>query len=270
MSGNNFRFKRFTIEQDGCAMKVGTDGVLLGAWCRVRPQDKLMLDIGTGSGVIALQLAQRTEATGARIEAVETDAASADCASRNFAASAWGSRLKIHEMSAQKFAETSACGILPTSSYSARPSATVDVQSVGSRQIGARFDHIVSNPPYFIDSLASPDPQRNNARHTDSLSYNELIVACDKLLKPDGLISLILPTVEAEKMSDIAAAHGFGISRRTEVWSTPKSGPKRILLEFSRNNTTEPELSSLVIQGSETGSFSEEYRVLTRNFYLYL
>ncbi len=248
MSRSNFQFKRFTIDQADCAMKVGTDGVLLGAWCRVEPTDEAVLDIGTGTGVIALQLAQRTENFDTLIEAVEIDPAACGQAQRNFDASEWGGasgRIKLHTIPVQELAEKD----LP------------------------RFDHIVSNPPYFADSLTSPDPSRTTARHTATLSYEDLVSACDRLLKPDGRISLVLPAgVETEKMIAVAASRGFIARRRTEVHSTRKSGPKRTLLEFSRRKNEKepaPETASLTIEGAETGTFSEEYRTLTRDFYLY-
>ena len=234
-------------------MKVGTDGVLLGAWCRVIPrQDKAILDIGTGTGVIALQLAQRTEGSNTRIEAVETDPAACGAARRNFEASEWSERLVMHPpMTVQEFARVAARGAVAHE----------------------KFDHIVSNPPYFVDSLSSPDPARSTARHTSSLPYEDFISVCDKLLDPHGRVSLILPAgSETSKMITVAGAVGFVVSRRTEVHSTQKSGPKRTLLEFSRHDATvdsDAGSTSLVIQNAGPGTFSEEYRSLTRDFYLY-
>lgn len=222
-------------------MKVGTDGVLLGAWCRILPEDNHLLDIGTGTGVIALQLAQRTELLKSTVDAVEIDGTSCVRAQENFNRSEWSARLRLHCSSVQEFAAAT-----PPGSY----------------------DHIVSNPPYFVDSLASPDAARTQARHTSSLSHGELIAACDRLLTHDGRISLILPATEAENTLLIAGDAGFHISRRTEVWSTPRSGVKRLLLELSRHETP-PELSSLVIEDAGPGSFSDDYRALTRDFYLY-
>ena len=247
-SSNTFNFKRFSIDQQGCAMKVGTDGVLLGAWCRIEPgHDKAILDIGTGTGVIALQLAQRTENADTKIEAIEIDPAACEAAARNFAASEWADRLTLHRMSIQEF------------------SLAISAAET--------FDHIVSNPPYFFDSLTSPDTSRNLARHTQSLNYDDLMKCCSGLLKPAGRISLIVPAgVETEKMIEAAQARDFAVSRLTEVHSTPKSGPKRTLVEFIRRNHThggpvEPDV--LVIEGAEQGTFSPEYRALTRDFYLY-
>jgi tRNA1Val (adenine37-N6)-methyltransferase len=241
MSRSEFRFKRFAIEQEGCAMKVGTDGVLLGAWCRVHPQDKLILDIGTGTGLIALQLAQRTEHTETTIDAVEIDETCCTRAQDNFDRSEWTDRLRLHHASVQYFAQST-------------PAAS--------------FDHIVSNPPYFDRSLISPDKTRTLARHTSSLGHGKLIEACDVLLAPNGHISLILPVAEAENLLHVARNAGLWATRRTEVWSTPRSGAKRLLLELSKRQNP-VELSTRVIEGDRQGSFSDEYRALTRDFYLY-
>jgi tRNA1Val (adenine37-N6)-methyltransferase len=241
MSRSEFRFKQFVIEQAGCAMKVGTDGVLLGAWCRVCPQDKLILDIGTGTGLIALQLAQRTESLKSTIYAIEIDKDSSRRAQENFDMSEWAGRLRLHHTAIQDFAVTAPAN---------------------------RFDHIVSNPPYFARSLPSTDKARTLARHTSSLSHSELIEACDKLLSPDGRISLILPVTEAENLLQTALVAGFWVNRRTEVWSTPRSGAKRLLFELSRHQRA-PELSTLIIEDARQGTFSDDYRALTRDFYLY-
>jgi len=293
-------------------MKVGTDGVLLGAWCRVAPPHEVaMLDIGTGTGVIALQLAQRTagigtacdavrggavqtddvradavqiddvrgdavRTDGVRIDAVEIDARACITAARNFAASAWSDRLKVYNADIKDFASDAA------------------------RR--AKYDHIVSNPPYFIGSLASPHAGRNTARHAVSVSYGELMECCALLLKPSGRVSLIVPAgAETDMMVREAARCGFVVSRRTDVHSTPTSGPKRTLLEFSRlqsgsaeraewadrtvsTEPTEPTESTnralptdnvepsprttIVIEDGGAERFSEEYRALTRDFYL--
>lgn len=263
MAGRNtFCFKRFSIDQTGCAMKVGTDGVLLGAWCRVDPrQDKAILDIGTGTGLIALQLAQRTETTttkpNAIIEAVEIDPAACETARRNFEASEWSERLVAHPpTTVQEFARM-----------------TEATTGTAPR----KFDHIVSNPPFFTGSLASPDAPRNTARHTVSLSYGDLMKCCFRLLKPDGRISLIVPAgVATREMMAVAISAGFLPSRLTEVHSTPKSGPKRTLMEFSHATSiaktcpaTPPETTTLIIGGNDPGTFSDDYRSLTRDFYLY-
>lgn len=248
MECNSFNFKRFVVEQENCAMKVGTDGVLLGAWCRVEPTDNAILDVGSGTGLIALMLAQRTEnicAGRAIIEAVEIDPSACETAQRNFDASCWRDRFVLHCSDAQQLT------------------------------VSKRFDHIVSNPPYFVNSLASPDRLRNTARHADSLSYEAIVDLSDRLLQPEGRISLILPAgAETQKMILLAGARGFSVSRRLDVHSTPKSGPKRTLIEFLRietakdrcNVASDPEI--LIIEDGGPGRFSDQYRALTRDFYL--
>ncbi|MDR2894792.1 MAG: methyltransferase [Alistipes sp.] len=248
MTGSNtFSFKRFTIDHGDCAMKVGTDGVLLGAWCRVESQDEALLDIGTGSGVIALQLAQRTDSSGASIDAIEIDEGACRAAARNFEASDWSGRLHLYNADVKDFARETAHA--------------------------SQYDHIVSNPPYFIDSLTSPNVGRNTARHTVSLGYDDLVNCCVRLLKPSGRISLIVPArAETDRMVAAAAERNLVLSRRTDVHSTPGSGPKRTLLEFLHSETIVTQchtLSSLTIEGCGPGTFSDEYRALTRDFYLY-
>jgi tRNA1Val (adenine37-N6)-methyltransferase len=249
MGANTFYFKHFAVEQEGSAMKVGTDGVLLGAWCRIEPMDEAMLDVGTGNGLITLMLAQRTEKfTGVSakmptIEAVEIDPAACKTAQRNFEASKWSDRISLHCVDAQYFMSTN------------------------------KFDHIVSNPPFFIDSLTPPDQSRSTARHAKSLTYEALIALSDRLLRKDGRISMILPTgAETQKMIFIAGAQGFVVSRRTDVHSTLKSGSKRTLIEFSRINPEQNQINVkpeiLTIHGADLGSFSAEYRALTSDFYL--
>ena len=176
------------------------------------------------------------------IEAVEIDPAACEAAWRNFEASEWAGRLVMHpSMAVQEFARTTR----------------------------RKFDHIVSNPPFFVDSLASPDIRRNTARHTDSLSYDDLMKCCFSLLNPDGRLSLIVPAGSPTRaMIAAGVSAGFLPSRLTEVHSTPKSGPKRTLMELSRV-AAPPETTSLTIGGDAPGTFSEEYRALTSDFYLY-
>jgi len=148
-----FRFKQFAVRQDRCPMKVGTDGVLLGAWAEVRPGDRRMLDVGTGTGLIALMLAQRSAAW---ITAVDIDVECATQAAENFAASPWADRLDAVSVAVQRYDPVE------------------------------KFDLIVSNPPYYVDSLLSPDEGRNTARHAAGLPFGELAAAVVRLLSPGG------------------------------------------------------------------------------------
>ena len=163
-----FRFKQFAVRQDRCPMKVGTDGVLLGAWAEVRPGDRRMLDVGTGTGLIALMLAQRSAAW---ITAVDIDVECATQAAENFAASPWADRLDAVSVAVQRYDPVE------------------------------KFDLIVSNPPYYVDSLLSPDEGRNTARHAAGLPFGELAAAVVRLLSPGGRFALVLPPVEMAALS---------------------------------------------------------------------
>lgn len=243
-------------------MKVGTDGVLLGAWAEVRPDDRRMLDIGTGTGVIALMLAQRSAA---RITAI--DIADVSQAAENIAASPWPERVEAVQCPVQRFAP-------------AEP-----------------FDLIVSNPPFYVDALLPPDAGRTLARHTVELSFAELCDAVVRLLAPGGRFAAILPPEEMRRFERTAWGRLYAV-RRTEVHSTPKSGVKRVLAEFVRElpapavptnpadpadptNPADPAVQAassvpsassalsgrLVIQ-EHPQCYTEAYRALTQDFYL--
>jgi len=228
-----FRFKRFSVEQSDAAMKVGTDGVLLGAWVAFRGGERRVLDIGTGTGVIALMAAQRSAA--GYIAGVDVDEASAQLAAANFAASPWSGRLHAFESPIQNF--------------------TADEP----------FDVVISNPPYFADSLLPPDKRRTTARHTVSLPFGELDAAVCRLLSADGRAALILPP---EQMEAFAAAASLRMVRRCDVRSVPNGAVKRVLAEFARCGSDEVQREELVIETDERGVFSDEYRRLTKDFYL--
>lgn len=230
-----FQFKRFTIRQERCAMKVGTDGVLLGAWCDVASAASV-LDIGAGTGLIALMAAQRSSA---EVVAVELDESAASQAAENVADSPWMDRVSVVCASVQRYAA----------------------------QCGRQFDRIVSNPPYFQDSLKSPKEERSLARHTDSLSYGELVTAVTALLKPTGRFSVIVPTSEFADMERVTSEAGLRCVRRTDVLPTPTSASKRVLAEFS---FVEAEClrDELVIEEGGRHIYSEAYKKLTSEFYL--
>lgn len=231
-----FQFKRFTVRQDRCAMKVGTDGVLLGAWCGVEEASSI-LDIGTGTGLVALMAAQRSSA---EVVAVELDESAASQAAENVAESPWRERITVVCASVQDYAE----------------------------KAKRKFDHIVSNPPYFQDSLKSPREGRSLARHTDSLSYEDLVKAVVALLRPAGRFSVVVPTSEFEDMKRCAASVGLRCSRRTDVLPTPTSASKRVLAQFVLTEVTEPVAETLVIEAYGRHQYSEQYISLTKDFYL--
>lgn len=230
---SRFRFKQFSVEQSDVAMKVGTDGVLLGAWVAFRGDERRILDIGTGTGVIALMAAQRSAAE--YIAGVDVDDTSAARAAANFAASPWSDRLHAFASPIQAFAADSA------------------------------FDVVISNPPYFVDSLLPPDKCRTTARHTASLPFRELDAAICRLLSPDGRAALILPP---EQMNEFASITSLRTVRRCDVRSVPCGAVKRVMIEFARREPDEVQHEELVIETDERGTFSDEYRLLTKDFYL--
>ena len=228
-----FSFKQFTVRHDRCAMKVGTDGVLLGAWTDVR-QARSILDVGTGTGLIALMLAQRSPQ--ARIVGIDIDEAAVGQANENMLASPWADRL------------------------------TARCQDVRSLCPEVRYDTIVSNPPYFIDSLKCPDEQRTTARHTDTLDIRSLLESVSMLLSEQGRFSIILPAEQTDLLVQAAAEVGLYPTRYTAVITRPGLPPKRTLMELGRSSMTcQPD--ELVIE-LERHVYSEDYIALTRDFYL--
>ena len=202
-----FRFKRFAVQNEKSAMKVGTDGVLLGAAMTLLPSDKTLLDIGTGTGVVALLAAQRLSDIGAdfHITGLDIDAPSAEEAALNFAASPWPKSLESRHLPLQQFAPA------------------------------GRFDCIFSNPPYYDDSLLNPDGRQSTARHTLSLSYREICEFADANLAPQGRLSLILP-IDCEKaLLRTAASFSLKAMRIVRVRSKRSKPYMRLIAEFCRN-----------------------------------
>ena len=228
-----FTFKQFTIRHDRCAMKVGTDGVLLGAWTDIRHARRI-LDIGTSTGLIALMLAQRClEAT---VTALDIDAEAVSQAQENIQNSPWQERVEAI------------------------------LQDIRTYQPQALFDTIVSNPPYFINSLKCVDNQRNTARHTDTLDMHALLHQVSQLLTPDGHFSIVLPAEQTDELVEAAERVGLYPSRHTAVITRPGLAPKRTLMEFARTKEAF-QTDELVIE-LERHVYSEEYTTLTKDFYL--
>lgn len=230
-----FRFKQFTVYHDRCAMKVGTDGVLLGAWARVDNAQKV-LDIGSGSGLISLMLAQRNSHL--NVYAIDIDSAAIEQTQYNVQQSPFARRIGFQNISFDAFV----------------------------KQTDLKFDHIVSNPPFFIDSLKSPDKQRSTARHTDTLPAEDLISNAAKVLAEDGRVSLIYPTEYKEEIYKLAELYGLFVTRLTLVYPTPTSKAKRILVELSKKESVVEE-NSLLIE-KERHVYSDEFVSLVRDFYL--
>lgn len=230
---SEFRFKRFSVRQDRTPMKVGTDGVLLGAWVSVRATDRRVLDIGTGTGLIALMLAQR--APQARVVGIDVEEIAE--AQENAAASPWAERVEMVREAVQSY----------------RP--------------GEGFDLVVSNPPFFVDSLTCPDAGRTAARHAVRLSFGELRDAAVRLLKPGGRLAVVLPADAAAGFVALCCGK-LSLTRRTEVRTTPRRPARRTLLEFDTLPQGVPELGELTIGTGAHEDYTPEYRALTRDFYL--
>lgn len=235
MSNPYFKFKQFIVFHDRCAMKVGTDGVLLGAWVDIHNSQKA-LDIGTGSGLIGLMMAQRNYKIS--IRAIDIDNSAIEQAKDNIRLSPFASQIDcIHS----------------------------SLQELGSNS-DEKYDIIVSNPPFFTQSLKSPKQERTIARHTDTLSVEELIWISASLLNKGGKLSVIYPYSYKDELHEIAKENSLFITRITSVYPTPTSSPKRILMEFSNIKTSLIE-SELIIE-KERHIYSEEFVELVKEFYL--
>ena len=234
-----FRFKKFEVVNERSAMKVNTDGVLLGASMTIRPEDKRLLDIGTGTGTIALMAAQRSCA-GTRVDAIDIDEASASEAAANFGNSPWSENMMACNMSLDEFA----------------------------KETHAMYDLIFSNPPYFEDSLTAPDERKSTARHTsDGLSYRDIFDFASERLVPSGRVSLVLPADQERELCRYARMSGFHLFRILRVRTVPRKAPTRIIAEFARERCDLPSDSILTIQNE--GKYTQEYLSLTHNFYLF-
>ena len=235
----SFRFKQFYIEDSKCAMKVGTDGVLLGAWCPLdryadriqnteyRPNYKI-LDIGTGSGLIAQMMMQRFPE--AEVEGIDIDEAAVEQAREN------GVRAYVSRLQEWK------------------------------KEDG--YDLIVSNPPYFQNSLKNPDKGRELARHTDSLSYEELIDHSARLLREGGQLALILPADKEAEMRQIAASKNLFLTHVTRVYSKESKPARRVLLAFRYQISDISRTEDTLVLEDEKGGRSTAYQELTKDFYL--
>ena len=213
-------------------MKVNTDGVLLGAAMTIPEHASLMLDIGTGTGTIALMAAQRCQT--ADIQAIDIDEASAREAAQNFRESPWSGRLSAFHTALASF----------------KPDC--------------RYDHIFSNPPYYDNSLTNPDGRKAEARHSLNLSYTHILAFASEHLTPDGTLSLILPADAEKNLLRQAGSFGLFPFRLMRVRTTPKKKPSRLIAEFSFRKTT-PAEELLTIQ--ESGKYTREYISLTDDFY---
>jgi tRNA1Val (adenine37-N6)-methyltransferase len=235
MPNDFFAFKQFVIKQSKCAMKVNTDGVLLGAWV-VPNGSKNILEIGTGTGVIALMLAQKSSA---KITAIDIDKESSEQAKLNVEESIFNNVEVLH------------------TSFQALTQNTQD-----------KFDLIVTNPPYFIGSLKSNNETRTNARHTATLPFEDIITGVKKLLNEKGKFCLILPTNEAAIFREMAQNKGLYLSKLLRVRTrSDRDTEKRHLMQFEFKETEFSE-STLIIESDRNMNYSDEYKELTKDYYL--
>jgi len=226
-------FKKFSVRHDRVAMKVGTDGVLLGAWTSVTGARRI-LDIGTGSGLIALMMAQRTDED-VLIDGIEVSD-DAEQAKENFELSPWSNRLRIFHNAIQEF----------------NPKI--------------KYDLLVSNPPYFVNALKPPNEKRKQVRHVVTMDHRDILVAAGRLLSPSGRISLILPPLAALGFREEAGRRSLHCLRECSFRTRPHKEPLRYLLEFSYEAL--PARTSGITLYCNGNEPSEEYCSLTRDFYL--
>lgn len=234
MANNYFKFKQFAVYQERSAFKVGTDGVLLGACAEVEGKQKI-LDIGTGTGLIALMIAQRCEAA---IDAVEPDQGSFQDAVENVRSSPWSGRIVVHNCTIGDFVPAN-----------------------------VKYDLIVSNPPYFIDSLKNPDPVKSRTRHNVTLTHSEILKSVYKLLDEHGTFQLIMPFAEGNIFIAEASDYGFYCNNILKIKPTASSDVRRIIITFSRKRD-KPNERFLTIEKGRRHEFTEEYISLTKDFYL--
>jgi len=229
-----FRFKQFEVAQDKCAMKVNTDGVLLGAWADVSGAKKI-LDIGTGTGVIALMMAQKnSEAT---IEGLDIDEGAYQQTEQNFERSKWRQRLIALHADVQHFF------------------------------VVTRYDIIISNPPYFVDDYKTDNHQKNIAKHSTALTYKQLIPHLSQhLLSPTGKVFLVVPHFNLPLVVSLAAVEGLFLTRLLEVTAVTGKNPYLALVQLESEQKAHA-IESITIQ-DEAGNFTEQYKELTKEFYL--
>lgn len=231
-----FKFKEFNINQDRCAMKVGTDGVLLGAWVSLKNTPTSILDIGAGTGLIALQMAQRSYAE--TIDAIELDNDAYEQCVENFEASQWADRLFCYHASLQEFAE----------------------------ELEETYDLIISNPPFYTEDVSTGNESRDKARQNSSLPFEELLEGVKKLLSNKGSFATIIPFKEEKKILKLAMNFDLYANQITHVQGNPDSEIKRSLLQFSFLETR-IQKNELVIEIGRH-QYTKAYQELTAPFYL--
>lgn len=235
MANDYFKFKHFIVHQQRCAMKVGTDGTLLGAWANAPENTCRILDIGTGTGLIALMMAQRFPK--ANVLGIDIDPEAAAQATENVLNSPFSERIVVRHTDITQFEDSDG------------------------------FDAIVCNPPYFENALTCPDVQRTTARHMVNLSYNVLINSVCELLKSDGFFSVVIPSDCRQELESCARLKGLFPSRICKVKTTPKKEPKRQLIEFRKLAVNKVNMSEEILETSPNIR-SVWYQQLTNDFYI--
>ena len=236
MSLAPFKFKNFTVDQDRCAMKIGTDGVLLGAWTSVENRPLSVLDIGAGTGILSLMLAQRSDAQ--LIEAIEIDADAYEQCAENFENSSWGDRLFCYHASLLEYIE----------------------------EVDDKYDIIICNPPFYSEDYKTENTSRDLARFSDAMPFEHLVYAASQLLSENGLFSVVIPKKEEQQFIDLALKVNLFPKRILHVKGDSKTEIKRSLIEHSFQKYT-TQISELIIENGRH-NYTEDYINLTKDFYL--
>lgn len=234
-----FHFKQFSVTDDNSALKIGTDAVLLGVWANIEDA-KTILDVGCGSGIIALMLAQRNPKI-KNIDAIDFHEGSIKDACENFRKSIWGDRLRAHHIAWEDFLKASQ----------------------------NQYDLIISNPPFFMDSLKSIKEKKNIAKHAETLNAEILISTVKDRLSSNGHLNMILPFEQIKEIKEFSFENKLSISRECQIFSKPNQKANRVLLELSKKEKPELKTSNLTIRNNDN-SYTEEYKSLTKDFYLNL
>lgn len=236
MRNSYFQFKQFRVEQDRCAMKVCTDSCVFGAYAEVASARRV-LDIGAGTGLLSLMVAQRSEA---EIDAVEINPEAQQQAQANFAASQWQQRLHLHPKSLQEFA----------------------------KQPRARYDVIFSNPPFFISSLKSPDAARNTARHTGELLFEDILTFAQQNLTKAGKLYLLLPPPEAAVFEKLAKASDLYLADVLHMYTYHGGKCIRHIQTYTFRPTAEPRVTAFYIREEDKTTYTAQFAELLREYYL--
>lgn len=233
---STFKFKAFSVEQNNCAMKIGTDGVLLGAWATIKQHPFSILDIGSGTGILSLMLAQRSDAE--VIDAIEIEDNAFEQCVENFEQSPWGDRLFCYYASLKEFTE----------------------------EVEDKYDLIICNPPFYSEDYKTDNSQRDLARFQDAMPFEHLLESVSKLLSENGIFSVVIPFKEEINFIKTALKSNLYTNRVLHVKGNPDSEVKRSLIEFSFRES-EKTTETLIIE-TERHLYTEDYINLTKDFYL--